>query len=144
MIRQSIAIILFTASGLSLAAQKGFDIINVKEVERIEKTLASDDMRGRSTFTPDIDKAADFIAAEFAKSKLHYGDKATTYFQEFSLVKPKLSSLSGTIDGDTITEANFFAHSSQANVQLSSSKGYEMLSIKKEEDFYIDFEDIKK
>ena len=35
------------------------DIINVKEVERIEKVLAADEMRGRKTFSPEIDKAAD-------------------------------------------------------------------------------------
>jgi hypothetical protein len=36
-------------------------VINAKEVERIERTLSSDDMRGRRAFTPDIDKDADFI-----------------------------------------------------------------------------------
>jgi Peptidase family M28 len=111
-------------------------IINATEVDRIERILSADDMMGRKPFTPGIDKAADFIAAEFAKSKLQFGDKAATYFQEFSLVKPKLGSLSGVIDGDSISEVNFFAHSSQASIQLSSTKGYEMLSIKKEEDFF--------
>ena len=48
-----------------LFGQKIDAIINAKEAERIEKTLSSDDMRGRRTFTPDIDRAADFIAAEF-------------------------------------------------------------------------------
>jgi hypothetical protein len=59
----SLGIFVFAAS--FLFAQKIDAIINAKEVERIEKTLSSDDMRGRKTFTPDIDKAADFIAAEF-------------------------------------------------------------------------------
>jgi hypothetical protein len=35
------------------------------EVERIISTLASDDMRGRATFSPGIDRAADFLAGEF-------------------------------------------------------------------------------
>ena len=51
-----------------LFAQNIDAIINAKEAERIEKTLASDDMRGRKVFTPDIDKAADFIAGEFSSS----------------------------------------------------------------------------
>ena len=46
-------------------AQDTATIINAKEVERIEKTLSADDMRGRKAFTPDIDKAAAFIAGEF-------------------------------------------------------------------------------
>ncbi|MBP6430876.1 MAG: M20/M25/M40 family metallo-hydrolase [Ferruginibacter sp.] len=111
-------------------------IINAKEVERIETVLSADDMMGRKPFTLGIDKAASFIADEFTRSKLSYWDKATNYFQEFSLVKPKLSSLNGVIDGDTITETNFFAHSSQASVQISNTKGYEMLSIKKDDDFF--------
>ena len=53
-------------------AQKVNKVINAKEVERIERILAADDMQGRKTFTPGIDKAANFIAAEFAKSKLQF------------------------------------------------------------------------
>ncbi|MFN2438640.1 MAG: aminopeptidase, partial [Chitinophagaceae bacterium] len=49
-------------------AQKADAIINAKEVERIEKVLASDDMKGRRTGTPEIDKAAQFIAEEFKKA----------------------------------------------------------------------------
>ena len=44
-------------------AQKIDKIINPTEVERIERILSADDMQGRKTFTPGIDKAADFIAA---------------------------------------------------------------------------------
>ena len=56
-------------------------IINAAEVERIEKILSADDMQGRKTFTPGIDKAADFIAGEFAKSKLQFFGSNKTYFQ---------------------------------------------------------------
>jgi hypothetical protein len=42
-------------------------IINATEVERIERILSSDDMQGRRTFSPGIDKAALFIADEFKK-----------------------------------------------------------------------------
>ncbi len=55
---------------LFVSAQKADEIINAKEVERIERVLASDEMKGRRVFTPEIDKAADFIAAEFKKAGL--------------------------------------------------------------------------
>ncbi len=42
-------------------------LVKQDEVERIIKTLASDDMQGRKTFTPDIEKAAQFIEGEFKK-----------------------------------------------------------------------------
>ncbi|HEY4876536.1 MAG TPA: aminopeptidase, partial [Puia sp.] len=46
-------------------AQNIDKIINANEVEKIEKILSADDMQGRKTFTPAIDKAADFIAGQF-------------------------------------------------------------------------------
>ena len=40
-------------------------LIKEKQVERIIKTLSADDMQGRGTFTPGIEKAALFIEGEF-------------------------------------------------------------------------------
>ena len=54
----------------NLSAQSIDKIINAAEVQRIEKVLSSDSMQGRKVFTPSIDKAADFIASEFEKSKI--------------------------------------------------------------------------
>ena len=45
-------------------------IITSSEVTRIEKVLAADDMQGRRTFTPGIDKASAFIESEFKKAGL--------------------------------------------------------------------------
>ena len=67
-----------------LSAQDINNIINAKEVERIEGKLASDEMRGRKAFTPDIDKAADFIAAEFKAAGLQTWNNNGNYKQEFS------------------------------------------------------------
>ena len=130
--------LIFVAALFSLFgfAQKIDKIINATEVERIEKILSADDMLGRKPFTPGIDKAADFIAAEFAKSNLGFFGTATTYFQEFSMVKPKLASLEGAIDGDTLKETNFFANTTQAAIHLDGISDYEIVEIKKEEDFF--------
>ncbi len=73
-----------------LFAQNIDAIINVKEVERIERTLAADNMRGRKTFTPDIDKAADFIAAEFKSTGLQTWNNTGSYRQEFTLTTADL------------------------------------------------------
>ena len=64
-------------------------IINASEVERIERILSADDMQGRKTFTPGNDKAAEFIASEFAKSKLKFFGNAASYFQEITMTKTK-------------------------------------------------------
>ena len=57
-------------------------IINATEVERIERTLSSDAMRGRKVFSPDIDKAAEFIADEFKKAGLQ-PVTGNSYLQDF-------------------------------------------------------------
>ena len=130
--------LIFVAALFSLFgfAQKIDKIINATEVERIEKILSADDMLGRKPFTPGIDKAADFIAAEFTKSNLGFFGTAPTYFQEFSMVKPKLASLEGAIDGDTLKETNFFANTTQDALHLDGISDYEIVEIKKEEDFF--------
>ena len=61
-------LLLFTAASLVACAQKEDDIINAKEVQRIESVLAADDMRGRRAGSPDIDRAANCIADEFKKA----------------------------------------------------------------------------
>ena len=50
-------------TGLSLQQSPTFDRA---EVERIITALASDEMAGRATFSPGADRAAEFIAGEFA------------------------------------------------------------------------------
>ena len=81
---------LFIATTLFVFGQNADAIINAKEAERIERILSSDDMRGRKTFSPEIDKAADFIADEFKKAGLQTFNGANGYRQDFAMVSPKL------------------------------------------------------
>ena len=52
----------------SSPAQKINKLIKEKKVKAVLSTLAADDMQGRKPQTPGIEKAANFIAAEFAAS----------------------------------------------------------------------------
>ena len=73
---------LFLVTTFFLFAQTNFDeTINVKEVERIEKALSSDDMGGRKVFTPGIHKAANYIANEFKQIGLQSLDDSAGYLQ---------------------------------------------------------------
>ena len=66
-----------------LSAQSINKIINKKEVKRIEKVLSADDMQGRRTFTPGIEKASAFIEKKFKKIGLQTFNGAANYRQEF-------------------------------------------------------------
>ena len=116
-------------------SQKIDRIINAAEVERIERILSADDMQGRKTFTPGIDKAAGFIAAEFAKSKLSFFDGAASYFQEFIMTKTKPVEISGMLDAESLTTNNVAANTTAADLNITSLKDYEVVRVKKEDDF---------
>lgn len=121
--------------GLLSFAQKIDKIINAAEVERIERTLAADDMQGRKTFTPGIDKAADFIAGEFAKSKLQFWGDNKSYFQEFIMTKAKAKSITGTLDNEALNETNVAANTTSSEINITSLKDYEIVVVKKDDNF---------
>ena len=50
------------------------------------KFLASDDLRGRGNGTPELDRAADYIAGRFRAAGLEPGGDNGTYYQKFELV----------------------------------------------------------
>lgn len=115
---------------VSVQAQKTAPSIPQKEVDRVLNTLASDDMRGRRAFTPDIDKAADFIAAEFARAGLQYFPGLKSFRQEFVMVRPKTLSVSGQANGQTINPRNIVAVTCEAKLKIDPSSGYETVMIK--------------
>ncbi|HQX73795.1 MAG TPA: M20/M25/M40 family metallo-hydrolase [Chitinophagaceae bacterium] len=120
-----------TTENAASAPVPGIDkVINVKEVERIEKTLASDAMRGRRAFTPDIDRAAEFIAAEFKSIGLQIWNNNNNYRQEFAMVRTKNIATSGNFDGTVIDEKNIIVITSQSHLKINQSSGYEKVSIK--------------
>ena len=121
--------LLFSANSF-LRAQKINAIINAKEVERIEKTLASDAMRGRKTFTPDIDKAADFIAAEFKAAGLQTFNNSSSYRQEFAMVRTKFISASATFDGASIDQKSIMVVTCQPQLKIDQGSGYEKAFVK--------------
>jgi Zn-dependent M28 family amino/carboxypeptidase len=110
--------------------QKIDAIINAKEVERIEKTLSSDDMRGRRTFTPDIDRAADFVSNEFKAAGLQTWNNSGSYKQEFALVRAKFISASGNFDGAALDAKNIIVVTCQPELKIDQSSGYEKAFIK--------------
>ena len=114
-----------------LFAQNIDAVINTKEVQRIENILAADDMRGRRTFTPDIDKAADFIAAEFKKIGLQTWNNSGTYRQEFAMVRTRAVRTNAVLNGKTIETGKIIVITSQPQLNILQGQSYENAFIKK-------------
>jgi Zn-dependent M28 family amino/carboxypeptidase len=121
-------LLVMTASFL-FAQTRVDDIINTTEVERIEKILASDDMRGRRAFTPDADRSADFIADEFKKAGLQVLNNKS-FKQEFSLVRPRFISASANFDGNAIDQKNIVVVTCQPDLHIDEKSGYTFSNIK--------------
>jgi hypothetical protein len=111
-------------------------IINAKEVERIERILASDEMEGRRTFTPGIDKAADFIASDFKKSNLEFFGDNNSYFQHITMTKVTANEIRGKLGKESLNTSNVVANTTAAEINIESLKDYTVVVIKKEDNFF--------
>jgi len=127
--KKIIAFSLLSAAGTVGYAQKIDQLINATETERIERVLASDEMEGRRTFMPGIDKAADFIATEFQKSGLQFFGGLNSYKQSFEMIRAKFISASGTMNGLEVQKENIIAVTTQAQLKLDEKSGYEIIVI---------------
>ncbi|MFT5143550.1 MAG: hypothetical protein ACI80V_001175 [Rhodothermales bacterium] len=96
--------------------------ISQERVERVLKTLASDDMRGRGAFTEDADRAAAFIASEFADIGLETLKNNEAYLQQFEVYSVATGDLGVLLNGVAVPNA---AASLSANVSWSMGAGPE-------------------
>lgn len=118
-----------------LPAQNIDNIINAKTVEATERTLSSDDMRGRAVFTPDIEKAADYIESRFKAAGLKTWNGSNSYRQPFTMIQAKLLTATATLDGQTLPEGHVYAMSSASDLTIDENSGYEKVQIKAGQNF---------
>ena len=78
-------------------------IISSEYVDRLIKTLSSDEMQGRAIYTAGIDKAASFIESEFKAIGLKPLDGEAGYRQAFEREGKPLFNVAGMIPGKSKT-----------------------------------------
>lgn len=72
--------------------------------ERVLRTLASDDMAGRSAFGPEIARAAEFLAQEFADAGLQPLPSADSYLQTFPVYGVRITDVAAEVGGRTVPD----------------------------------------
>jgi Zn-dependent M28 family amino/carboxypeptidase len=113
-------LVLFLGFG-RLCAQGPDSLFNAGSVGAVENMLASDAMRGRATFTPDIERAADSIELQFRAAGLQTWNGSASYRQPFSMIRAKLLSISGSLDNTTLTADNTIIISCTEHIQMGST-----------------------
>ena len=116
-------------------AQKPEQIIKQSDVERIIKTLSSDEMGGRATFTPGIDKAAKFIENEFKQIGLKPLAGDQDFRQDFLVKRIKPSGITGYINGKQIDPQNILMISDLSAVNFDQNSVKTVLKIAAAEQF---------
>lgn len=96
-------LIAFIAVACGSYAQDVNKMIKQDDVEHIIKTLSADDMQGRATFTPGIEKAAQFIESEYKQIGLQPMEGNTGYRQNFTMIKSTPTKAEVSINGTTVT-----------------------------------------
>jgi Zn-dependent M28 family amino/carboxypeptidase len=113
-----------------LFAQDIDKLINVKDVERIERVLSADEMKGRRPFTPEIEKAAGFIASEFKAAGLKPLGEANSFLQEFTIVRPKLVELKAKLNGADVDPKSVIVITAEPELKITEESGYIMGNIR--------------
>ena len=121
---------------LTAVAQPALQKIDIKEVTRIEKTLSADDMEGRAAFSKGIDKAADFIAAEFKAAGLQTLPGANGYLQPFNMLKPQFTGGSATLNGQPLDNKKWMLITGQPTLTVTETSGYEVVTIPAGAEFF--------
>lgn len=124
---------LATASSFA-SAQQVISQQERQDVSRILNTLASDDMRGRSALTKDIELAADFIADEMMRIGLTpYAEE--NFRQTFQLDKISPKRKSASINKKVIPAEHIISLGNQLHLQWDDKSAIRTVYITSESDF---------
>lgn len=131
-----------TAALLSLSAygfaQNVNKLIDQADVTRIIKTLSADDMQGRATFTPGIEKAAQFIEGEYKKAGLKPLKGNKDYRQNFTMVRSTPVSLKVSINGKAIAADSAFASAAES-FTWAGDKDVQVVVVGPDKDFRTEY-----
>lgn len=103
--------------------------ITVARVERTLATLSDDSMLGRETFTPAIDRAARFIAEQFATAELKPLEGVDGYLQEFPAYTLTLDSGEVVLDGRTIPAERCIFAVNQTSIHWTTGADVEVVAV---------------
>jgi len=126
----------------SCAVQKPEQIVKEADVARIIKTLSADDMEGRGSFTPGIDKAAKFIENEFKQIGLKPLEGLNDFRQEFMVKRIMSGSVNVKVNEKAIDPKNLLVISDLTSFSFDQSSQNKIIHIAATDQFIAKYREI--
>jgi hypothetical protein len=129
--------------------ESGLKCIDIPDLQNYMSVLASDDMEGRATGKPGLDRAADYIAANARKIGLKAIDDNGDYFQEYTLVTREMDQANSSITvsrgrktGNPLNYPFYLLNPDSDHMEISGNVVFAGYGIYSREDDYDDFEGV--
>jgi Zn-dependent M28 family amino/carboxypeptidase len=132
--KKSIIIVLVAATAAGCATQN-VNKIKEDDVKRIISTLSADDMQGRATFSPGIEKAAKFIESEFTDIGLKPLPGNTGFRQNFTMVHTKPGKTTVSINGKPVSADSLIALTPMPGLDWANNGDVQVVTITADMDF---------
>ncbi len=126
---KKLSIIICLLLGSRCFAQDVDKLIQQSDVERIIKTLAADDMQGRATFTPGIEKAAQFIESEYKQIGLKPLPGDDGFRQNFTMTRVTPLKTLVEINQKLVSVDSVFTSTSAPSLNWSNNKDVEIVKL---------------
>lgn len=130
---RNLLIITLTTTLFSSACSQQYEI-NVEDVTNDIGYLASDDLKGRGLFSPELDQAAEYIAASFLEAGLT-PLKPSGFKQSFDLYSLKMAEASLSLNGQLVEAGAYFIQMDLAAISWDESADVIVTQIGPEDDF---------
>jgi hypothetical protein len=127
--------IIFLSVSVCASAQDVNTLISQADVTRIISTLAADDMQGRGTFTPGIEKAAQFIESEYKQIGLLPMRGDNGYRQNFTMTRITPLKAFASINGKMIGADSIIVNTSALSLNWTNSSDVQIVKLSAEKNF---------
>lgn len=137
--KKNIAIIALVAASLHGFGQDVNKLIKQADVEKVIKTLSADDMQGRATFTPGIEKAARYIESQYKEAGLVPLKGNTDYRQNFTKTRVFPGKTMVAINGRQISPDSVFTYTTAASINWENNSDVQVVKIGADKNFMTEY-----
>ena len=114
-------------------------LIKQDDVAQVIKTLSADDMQGRATFTPGIEKAAQYIESQYKQAGLVPLTGNKDFRQNFAMTRVTAVKTMVSINGKIISQDSVFANTSATTLNWSNNSDVQVVKLSADKNFRTEY-----